>query len=135
MSNVRDIPDDRLQEMLVRLEGRGLKEGGQPPYDGGMEHRVTAIETKLETILPTLATKADLAEGFADVVKWIIGAAIGLGVAGITVMTFVLNNAVPKVPATVTQPIVIQLDGLTASGSMAGARLSVVPATPSSSPK
>ena len=67
-----------------------------------MEHRVTALETRLDTILPRLATKADLAQGFADVVKWIVGAAIGVGVAGITVMTFVLNNAVPKAPPTPT---------------------------------
>lgn len=34
--------------------------GGEPPYDGGMEHRMTALETRLDTILPTLATKADV---------------------------------------------------------------------------
>jgi hypothetical protein len=35
--------------------------GGEPPYDGGMEHRMTALETRFDTILPTLATKADVA--------------------------------------------------------------------------
>jgi hypothetical protein len=34
--------------------------GGEPPYDGGMEHRMTALETRFDTILPTLATKADM---------------------------------------------------------------------------
>jgi hypothetical protein len=33
---------------------------GEPPYDGGMEHRMTALETRLDTILPTLATKTDV---------------------------------------------------------------------------
>ena len=106
---------------------RPVKGGEQPPYDGDMEHRVTALETRLDTILPTLATKADLAQGFADVVKWIVGAAIGVGVAGITVMTFVLNNAVPKAPPTPT-PIVIQLDGISASGGMSSARPAPTPA-------
>lgn len=36
--------------------------GGEPPYDGGMEHRTTALEVRWDAIIPTLATKADLAE-------------------------------------------------------------------------
>ncbi|MDL2354338.1 MAG: hypothetical protein QFF03_03675 [Pseudomonadota bacterium] len=43
-----------------------LAGGGQPPYDGDMEHRVTALETRLDIILPTLATKADIAEMRAE---------------------------------------------------------------------
>jgi hypothetical protein len=77
----------------------------------GIEHRVTHIEA----ILPTLATKADLHElrgemhdMKAETIKWIVGTAIGLGVAGITVMTFVLNNAIPKT-ALPQPPIIINL--------------------------
>ncbi|NHZ78535.1 hypothetical protein F2P44_04445 [Massilia sp. CCM 8695] len=36
--------------------------GGGPPYDGGMDRRLTVLETRFDTILATLATKADLAE-------------------------------------------------------------------------
>jgi hypothetical protein len=43
--------------------------GGNPPYDGDMEHRLTALETRLDTILPTLATKADIGEIRADLHK------------------------------------------------------------------
>jgi len=68
--------------------------------------------------LDQCATKADLAEqigalraemlkGFADMVKWIVGTAIVMSGTGIVVMTFVLNNAVPKAPPAPTQPIVI----------------------------
>jgi hypothetical protein len=43
-------------------------------------------------------------------IKWIIGMATGMGLTAITVMTFVLNNAVPKAaPSPPPQPIVIQL--------------------------
>lgn len=45
---------------LKNSTGKDLGGGGEPPYDGGMEHRMTALETRLDTILPTLATKADL---------------------------------------------------------------------------
>ncbi len=51
------------------------------------------------------ASKADIADlraemhrGFSDMVKWIVGTAIVMGGTGITVMTFVLNNAAPKAP-------------------------------------
>lgn len=43
--------------------------GGSPPYDGDMERRLTALETRLDTILPTLATKADIGEIRADLHK------------------------------------------------------------------
>ena len=62
---------------------------------------------KIETRLDATATKADLAELGSSMVKWIVGAVSGLGVAGITVMTFVLNNAVPKAPPAAQAPIVI----------------------------
>jgi hypothetical protein len=67
---------------------------------------------KIETRLDQTATKADVAELSATLVKWIVGMATGMGIAGITVMTFVLNNAVPKsapVPPPAPTPIVIQL--------------------------
>ena len=40
-------------------------------------------------------------------VKWMVGTAVGLGVAAITVMTFVLNNAAPKSVASPPAPIII----------------------------
>lgn len=101
--------------------------GGSPPYDGSMETRVAKLEdfvvdarerlTKIETRLDQTATKSDIGDmrvdmhkGFVDMTKWIVGTAVGMGAAGIVVMTFVLNNAVPKAPATPPaqpQPIVI----------------------------
>lgn len=54
--------------------------------------RLTRIETRLEQT----ATKADLAELTATMIKWIVGIAFGMSAAGITVMSFVLNNATPK---------------------------------------
>jgi hypothetical protein len=34
--------------------------GGEPPYDKDMDRRLTVLETRFDTILPTLATKYDL---------------------------------------------------------------------------
>lgn len=87
---------------------------GSPPDNTDMEHRITALETRLDTVLPTLATKADLADlrtemhkGFGDIIKWIVGTGfVGLA-AMITIITFVLNNAVPKTPAAPQPPAII----------------------------
>lgn len=55
-----------LLEARLKKLSRGTIDGGdEPPYDGDMEARVT----KLETIIPTLATKEDLADLRADMHK------------------------------------------------------------------
>ncbi|MHA4867318.1 hypothetical protein ACXZ1M_06415 [Duganella sp. PWIR1] len=93
-----------------------------------MEARITKLEefaaetnirlAKIEARLELMATKADLEEkigalrvemhkGFADMIKWVVGTAIVLGGTGLTVITFVLNNAVPKAPPPAPQPPVI----------------------------
>ena len=95
-------------------------------YDGWMdiEHRFVKLEefaavtgerlARIEARLEDMATKADLAELRAEVhrsanetIRWIVGMGIGLGVAGITIITFVLNNATPKVQPAPGAPITI----------------------------
>nr|WP_315210816.1 hypothetical protein [uncultured Albidiferax sp.] len=68
--------------------------------------RLVRVETKLDAV----STKAEVHDLKAEMVKWIVGTAIALGVAGITVMTFVLNNAAPKAVAPASpQPIIINI--------------------------
>lgn len=113
MSNVTDI------HTRFSRPGHGVEDGSEPPHDGDMEARVA----KLEAIIPTLATKADVQElrlatkadvekASHDVTKWVVGTMVGGVGLFIVIMTFVLNNAVPKAaPAPVQQPapIVIQV--------------------------
>lgn len=98
-------------------EGLPTGEPPMPPEDDKLT-KIDARVTHIEAILPTLATKADVQElraemhdMRADLIKWIVGTAIGLGVAGITVMTFVLNNAIPKQPQAQPAPIIINVPG------------------------
>lgn len=65
--------------------------------------RLARIETKLDAT----PTKADLVEAMNGQIKWMIVTAVGLGVAAITVMTFVLNNATPKAQLQTSQPPII----------------------------
>lgn len=115
-NNVTPINPAAMLDELHRLRG-----GGDPPDNGDMEARVTAVEqsiARIDAVLPNLATKAELAElradvhkGFADQTKWIIGTGFAGIAVFITVMTFVLNNATPKQSAAVPPqaPIIINV--------------------------
>lgn len=109
-SNVADF----MAKQQKRLQG-----AGGPPDNEGMEARVIKLEefaqdtrdrlTRIESKLDTFATKADLQEMSASMIKWMVGTAVGLGVAAITVMTFVLNNAAPKAASQSAPPIIINV--------------------------
>ena len=117
---------EQQEQVLDRLKRFDGGDGGG--YDGNMDARIAKLEdfvvdardrlTKIETRLDQTATKTDLAgeagsirndvqKGFNDMIKWVVGTAVVLGVAAITVMTFVLNNASPKAPAAQPAPIII----------------------------
>ena len=115
--------------------------GGEPPDDGRMEDRVKKLEefvdeartelrqidvrlTKIEARLDQTATRSDVTDAVNGQIKWIVGTAVALGASAITVMTFVLNNAVPKspaVPASQPAPIIITVPGATVSPAQAPA--------------
>lgn len=91
-----------------------VENGGEPPYDDGMEARVVKLEdfavetrerlTRIETKLDATATKADLVEAINGQIKWMVATAVVLAVAAITIMTFVLNNATPKAALATSAP-------------------------------
>lgn len=123
-----------MSERVVRppqwgrvVDGGGVASGGEPPYDGGMDDRIKKLEefvgearselrqidvrlAKIESSLDQSATKSDVTDAINGQIKWIVGTAVVLGSLGLTIMTFVLNNAVPKQapgPAAQQAPIVI----------------------------
>lgn len=105
---------------------RSLQSEQEPPDNGGMEARVLKLEdfavetrdrlTRIETKLDATATKSDLADlksemhkGFSDMLKWIVGTGFVGMAAMVTVMAFVLNNAVPKAAPQSQVPIIINV--------------------------
>ena len=73
-----------------------------------MESRLTTLEVRFDTVLPTLATKADIEGLRADVQKWMVATIIGLfvGFGGLFVaMTNILRP--PVMPVQQAQPPVI----------------------------
>lgn len=90
--------DARLEKIEVRLD----------KHDGmfvDVLGRLSRIETRLEH----MATKEDVEKMAATIIRWLVGIMFCGGVLAVTVMTFVLNNAVPKLPPAGPTPIVIQV--------------------------
>lgn len=88
--------------------------GGGPPHDGGMESRVA----KLEAIIPTLATKADVAELRTDIERgqkenrtWMLATVIALFLGVLAVGNFIANGlrSGHGAPAAQPAPIIIQI--------------------------
>lgn len=102
-------------------ENSDVDNGGGPPHNGSMDTRLTKLETQFETVIPTLATKVDIGDvrseissvraeihkSTSDIVKWIVGTALAMFALGLTIMTFVLNNATPKAQTPQAAPIII----------------------------
>ncbi len=91
--------------------------GGEPPDNElSTEHRMTALETRLDTILPTLATKADIAgvraaihQAVGETHKWMIATVIGLFL-GFGGLFLAMSNALKPNPMMMQpQPIIIQV--------------------------
>lgn len=82
--------------------------------DNDMNPRLTALETRLDTILPTLATKADIAntmtailDAKTSIVMWMVLVTVSVAALTTGVMMFVINRALPVQPAPAPQVIIV----------------------------
>jgi flagella basal body P-ring formation protein FlgA len=80
-------------ERITRLEERFERLSEQTRLE---LQSVNTRLAKIEVRLGQTVTTADLAQAINSNIKWTVGTIFGAGVVAITVMTFVLNNAVPK---------------------------------------
>jgi hypothetical protein len=94
----------------------GIDKGGEPPDDGDMENRLTALETRFDTILPTLATKTDIEsvkteihKSTGETHKWMLATVIGLFL-GFGGLFLAMSNALKPLPTQLqAAPIIIQV--------------------------
>lgn len=118
------MAESLITPSVVRLvNNRNVENGGGQPPGGDIEERLenieefvreardrlTKIETRLDGVNENMATKADLHESNVSLIKWTVGTALTLGAAAITLIAFVLNNAIPKSPSAQTNPIIINV--------------------------
>lgn len=92
----------RLEDSVARIE-KDVLELKSDVHD--LKIDVAGIKSQLQHF----ATKSDLSDMKADMIKWIVGTALAMSAAGITVMTFVLNNATPKNEKASQAPIIINV--------------------------
>ena len=107
MTNVADMA--RARRALREQIAPRLPDGPEPPDNAGMEHRVTALETRLDTVLPTLATKSDVGDLRADFKGWTLTTAltiVGTMVAGFIGIATLLMRQPPTQGAS-PQPVII----------------------------
>ena len=116
----KDYIDARLKAMSdsldQRLETAAAKSDGRlEVIETRMDARVEAIDAKLaagqasmEQLLARKFAEFDstLHKSTADTVKWVAGTVLALGVIGISLMTFLLNNVAPKAPAAAPAPLI-----------------------------
>ena len=118
--SIKKLADESKDEVPTNP----VADGGGAAYHGWMEARVSklgefagevraelrSIDVRLgrmETRLDGTATKEDLQKSINALIRWMVAIGAVLGATTITVMTFVLNNAVPKANPATPQPIVI----------------------------
>jgi len=110
-SSFLDRLSDKQKSLENRISDKGpIDKGGGPPQDGDMEDRVKKLEESIVNLVSDVgamksnyATKADIQavetsiqKSANETIKWVVGTAIVIAVGAITIMTFVLNNAIPK---------------------------------------
>ena len=66
----------------------------------GINERLARLETSLDQfqseVRVNMATKTEIKDMENRLVKWLVGTFIGWALASTTVLTFVLDNAIPK---------------------------------------
>lgn len=113
--NVRELREEFNQAARQQAVLTG---GGGPGHNDGMDARLTALETRFDTVLPTLATRADVAEvrgdiqrGINETHKWMIATVVGLFL-GFGGLFLAMSNALKPTAQTTsatTPPVIINV--------------------------
>ncbi|HWW71223.1 MAG TPA: hypothetical protein VN089_14880 [Duganella sp.] len=119
---VRAGMDGRLDTFEANVNGRFAEMNAKfdtavAELNAKIDKSVAELNAKIDTVAAELNAKIDkmgaelrkeIADASARMVQWMVGIFLASMAIFITVMTFVLNNAVPKA-APVTPPVIIQL--------------------------
>lgn len=107
----KDYIDAKTEAVRAGMDGRpdtfeANVNGRFPAFEANVNARFAETNAKLDKLGADL--RKEIAEASARMVQWMIGIFLASMAIFITVMTFVLNNAVPKA-APPLQPVIIQL--------------------------
>nr|WP_315401344.1 hypothetical protein [uncultured Duganella sp.] len=103
-----DKSDSRFDDTEMDFVTKEMLDARLETIETRMDGRLATFETKMEVKFAEL--KSEMHKSTAELIKWVLGTALTTAAVAITVMTFVLNNAVPKSPvpsASQMPPIVV----------------------------
>ncbi|OEZ64158.1 hypothetical protein [Duganella sp. HH105] len=86
-SLTQEVLDARLETIETRMDGRIAT------MEAKIDGKFAGVDSKFAEL------RTEMHKGFADMTKWIVATVLGVGALSIGIMTFLLNNAAPKVPA------------------------------------
>lgn len=97
--------------MDMTIFSREEVEGKLAASEARMDARLAQFEMMLKTGFADIRRemaelRAEMHKNTADIIKWVVTTILGVGVAMVVVLTFVINNAMNK-PAAPQQPLVI----------------------------
>ena len=75
-----------------------------------LDHRFAAMTAELR--LEIQKNSSDMQKVATAIIKWVVGMVVGASAVALTVMTFVLNNAVPRHPVASSSPIPVVITNL-----------------------
>ena len=87
---MRTLLDERLGAFQALMDSRFAA------MQASMDSRFAAMQASMDSRFAEM--RADMARNTEQIIKWMAGVWIGGILLFITVMTFVLNNAIPKAP-------------------------------------
>nr|WP_315215007.1 hypothetical protein [uncultured Duganella sp.] len=96
----KDYIDVKIEAVRAGMDGR------LDAFEANVNGRFAELNAKIDKSVAEL--RKDIAEFSARMVQWMVGIFLASMAIFITLITFVLNNAVPKT-APATPPVIIQL--------------------------
>lgn len=79
--------------------------------DNAAELRLAALETRIDTVLPTLPTKADVAEARSSLVMWLSSIVAASTAIVIAVLLFAIRISLPEALEQRSAPVIIYPPG------------------------
>lgn len=106
VANPGDRPYDELMTEFTRQQAVDLLAASEAKVDARLANFDTSVKTGFAELRTDFAKmQSEMHKNTTDLIKWGIVTALGFATATIAILTFVINNAVPKAPAAaVSQP-------------------------------
>ncbi|MGI4938743.1 MAG: hypothetical protein ACRYF5_18660 [Janthinobacterium lividum] len=111
---VKDSTDHESMTNLTRQEFEARLETAEARMNGRLEVIETRMDGRLDSMEQLFKAGVSNLEALqhkatADLMKWLVGTALGIAAVGLSLMTFLINSAIPKIAPPTPAPVVLQI--------------------------